>query len=74
MSRNTQASARWPGPTCIFPTKHFANGYAYHDLGVLGKELVFSQVSILAVDRFYESSSKFSNPGSFGHQDACDTS
>jgi hypothetical protein len=68
-----QASAHWSGSIYNFATKLFANDYAYHDHGVLGKELVFSHVSMVAIDMIYLSSSKLSNPETFGPQGTCDS-
>ena len=45
-----QASVHWTGPIYNFATKLFANDCTYHDHGVLGRELVFSHVSMVAVD------------------------
>ena len=70
---DAQASAHWTGPIHNFATKLFANDYAYHDMGVLGKELFFSHVSMVSNDMFYVSSSKFSNPDTLGPQGTCDT-
>ena len=42
-------------------------------MGVLGKELVFSHVSMVAVDMIYVSSSKLSNPDTYGPEGTCDT-
>jgi hypothetical protein len=70
---DAQASAHWTGPIYNFATKLFANDYAYHDMGVLGKELFFSHVSMVSNDMFYVSSSKLSNPDTLGPQGTCDT-
>ena len=55
-----------------FATALFANDYSYEDL-MPGRQLYWSHVSMVSLDMFYLSSSKLSNPDTFGPQGASDT-
>ena len=55
-----------------FATALFANNWYYENL-VTGMQIYWSHVSMVSLDMFYLSSSKLSNPDTFGPQGASDT-
>ncbi len=70
--KDDQAASHFSGTIANFATALFANNYQYDDLAP-GRQLYWSHVSMVSLDMFYLSSSKLSNPETFGPQGASDT-
>ena len=69
--KDAQAASYFSGTIANFATALFANNYQYDDLAP-GRQLYWSHVSMVSLDMFYLSSSKLSNPDTFGPQGSSD--